>query len=219
MRISLFLQAEEDDADNNPEQNVETPNNDNFSSQSSFLSSSSSNSGNRLISDFASFDENEYDCIKYMLTNSRSLSPKVLSLVAYFEELELGLALITESWLADGSRLDQDIAELEHGTDMSVLYKNRPLKPNSRRRTSGGVALVYNKIKCQFKEVRLKNNRFEMICARELLMDWTEKSLLLDLYMEPRMKVGTVEEIKSLLMDFILQEKAASNDPVFFNNA
>ena len=33
--------------------------------------------------------------------------------------------------------------------------------------------------------------------------------------MEPRMKVGTVEEIKSLLMDFILQEKAASNDPVF----
>ena len=50
-------------------------------------------------------------------------------------------------------------------------------------------------------------------------MDWTEKSLLLDLYMEPRMKVGTVEEIKSLLMDFILQEKAASNDPVFFNNA
>ena len=207
--------AEEDDADNNPEQNVETPNNDNFSSQSSFLSSSSSNSGNRLISDFASFDENEYDCIKYMLTNSRSLSPKVLSLVAYFEELELGLALITESWLADGSRLDQDIAELEHGTDMSVLYKNRPLKPNSRRRTSGGVALVYNKIKCQFKEVRLKNNRFEMICARELLMDWTEKSLLLDLYMEPRMKVGTVEEIKSLLMDFILQEKAASNDPVF----
>lgn len=174
--------AEEDDADNNPEQNVETPNNDNFSSQSSFLSSSSSNSGNRLISDFASFDENEYDCIKYMLTNSRSLSPKVLSLVAYFEELELDLALITESWLADGSRLDQDIAELEHGTDLSVLYKNRPLKPNSRRRTSGGgVALVYNKIKCQFKEVRLKNNRFEMICARGVINGLDRKVVVVGL--------------------------------------
>ena len=39
------------------------------------------------------------DNMEFILTNARSLQPKLVSLVDYFDELRITFALITETWL------------------------------------------------------------------------------------------------------------------------
>lgn len=54
--------------------------------------------------------------VKILLTNARLLSPKIELLHEYFSELDLSVALVTESWLSDGAVLDADVADLETET-------------------------------------------------------------------------------------------------------
>ena len=83
------------------------------------------------------------DKIYFMHTNARSLSPKIVSLLDLFEEFRLSFAIVTESWLASGTRLKEDLEDLESGTDLKLIYKNRPLRPSSRRSMAGGEWLLY----------------------------------------------------------------------------
>ena len=126
-----------------------------------------------------------------MLTNARSLFPKIKSLLNYFELFGLCFSIVTESWLANGTRLVEDLYELEHGTNLRLLYKNRPVKPNSRRRTAGGgVAIVYNNQRCNFKERKIRGNKFEIICAKGKIVGIPEVVVVLGIYIEPKTKVS-----------------------------
>ena len=108
------------------------------------------------------FEQNSnFAPINLMLTNARSLSPKIISLITFFSELKLHVAIITESWLADGDKLEENLVHLEQGTDIKVLFKNRPVRPTSRRSTAGGgVAILFDKNRCNFKERKIARNKF-----------------------------------------------------------
>ena len=80
--------------------------------------------------------------VNILLTNACSLSPKIESLHEYFSELDLHVALVTESWLSDGAVLDADVADLEAGTNLKILYKNRPKNRTGGRKVGGG-SLLY----------------------------------------------------------------------------
>ena len=51
--------------------------------------------------------------IRFMLTNARSLSPKIISLNNYFDEFRLDFSIVSESWLSNGRELDGDLVDLE----------------------------------------------------------------------------------------------------------
>ena len=123
--LLIASEAEDDDEVNNPDRE----------NSSSFDSINDEDFDNF---DFEQVDKKKYTEIRMLLTNARSLSPKIYSLLSAFEVLGLHFSIITESWLADGTNLEEDLRELEYGTDLCVVYKNRPLRPNSRRRTAGG---------------------------------------------------------------------------------
>ena len=74
-------------------------------------------------------------------TNARSLCPKVNSLLDCFDEMGVSLAVITETWLADGQGLDEDVDDLLEGAGLGMLYRNRP--PGRRGTSHGGVAVLY----------------------------------------------------------------------------
>lgn len=102
---------------------------------------------------------------KLLLTNARSLSPKINSLQTYFESHELDVALVTESWLRSGEMLDRDVIDLEWGTNLKIIYKNRQKTAAGRRKVGGGVSIIYDKNKCNLKERRVKGNKFELVLA------------------------------------------------------
>ena len=76
--------------------------------------------------------------LSILLANARSLAPKTQSLINYFEEIGLHAALITESWLKNGSELQDNIRDLELGKNITYLHHNRKTR---RGRTAGGCLL------------------------------------------------------------------------------
>ena len=76
-----------------------------------------------------------------MNTNARSLCPKIVSLLDYFDELKLTFATITETWLVDGESLEEDLQDLALGSGVSMLCRNRVV--NGKPSGHGGVALAF----------------------------------------------------------------------------
>ena len=69
--------------------------------------------------------EHEFDDhsnMKFVLTNARSIMPKLYSLIDYFTELELSFAMITETWLKKES-LERIKGELQHECSLSIKPK------------------------------------------------------------------------------------------------
>ena len=122
-----------DDVDNDGEISLQQQENETINSET--INSSDNNLNVFSVNRPAAKNHSK---IKFLITNARSLSPKILSLIDCFDELELHFAVITESWLADSELLENDLIDLESGTDLKAVYKNRKLRPNSRRRTAGG---------------------------------------------------------------------------------
>ena len=150
-----------------------------------------------------------------MLTNARSLSPKIQSLQTMFEEQELDVAMITESWLRDGSVLNSDIIDLEYGTNLKIVYKNRPKRRAGARTVGGGVSIIYNKSRCSFRERKIVGNKFELVAAVGRIGKISRPVALFCLYLEPQMKAAELKELNELLWDQILQLKSASEHIIF----
>lgn len=107
--------------------------------------------------------ENE---IKVLLTNARSLAPKFRSLLSNMEERDIDFSVITESWLTDGQGLDNDVQDLELGSNVGLIYKNRKAKRAKNRKTAcGGVVIVFDKSRAQLRERKVQGNNFELVCA------------------------------------------------------
>ena len=151
--------------------------------------------------------------VKLLLTNARSLSPKILSLQTYFEEHDLDVALVTESWLKDGQVLNRDIIDLEYGTDLKIVYKNRPNNRAGRRKVGGGVSIIYKKSRCSFKERKIQGNKFELVLAVGKIGTIARQVAIFCVYIEPRMKIAELAELGDLISREILQLKA-KGDPL-----
>ena len=100
-------------------------NDDNESLCNDDISTISDMSSNAPSSPYPETEPNK-DSINFINTNARSLTPKMGSLLDYFDELDLSFAVVTESWMKDGKKLGDDLLDLEDETSLVVLYKNRP---------------------------------------------------------------------------------------------
>ena len=155
------------------------------------------------------------DNFKILLTNARSLSPKIESLHDQFAHHDIDVALITESWLKDGSVLDRDIIDLEYGTNLKILYKNRPKGRVGARRVGGGVSIIFNKATCNLRERKIVGNKYELVLAVGRVGKIERQVAFFCLYIEPRMRVAELKQLNELLNSQLLQLKA-KGDPIIY---
>ena len=113
----------------------------------------------------------------YIVTNARSLAPKMRSLIENFVELDLSMAIVTESWLRDGSKLDECSSDLEMGKNLKIIRKNRPTKRRGRT-AGGGVAIVFDRDRMSLKERKIKKTTFEILCAEGRITGLSRNCLL-----------------------------------------
>jgi hypothetical protein len=90
-----------------------------------------------------------------MNTNSRSLCPKIAFFIDYFQELGCAFATATETWLSDSEKLDARALDLEDGSGIAVLYKNR--KRNMRGVSHGGVCIFADSSRAKITRLKLHN--------------------------------------------------------------
>ena len=134
----------------------------------------------------------------------------------FFEEHAIDFAVITESWLTDGQMLDRDVIDLEHGTGMRIIYKNRPKKTRTARAVGGGVSIIFSKSSCSFRERKIAGSKFEVVAAVGKKAGLNRQIVIFAFYLPPKMTVADLEELRQLLADQVLQLKKSYNDPLFF---
>ena len=117
-------------------------------------------------------------------TNARSLCPKIDSLVDCFDELEVDIAVVTETWLKDGPELVHDLAELEQAAGIGAFTRNRA--PNESGVAHGGVAVFFRKKLGNFKEIEISNpDNFEVLPVIGTISGTSRKIIVVAVYIPP----------------------------------
>ena len=148
-------------------------------------------------------EKKEYTDFTFINTNARSLCPKINSLIDTMDELDVSMAVVTETWLADGATLEEDKQDLLLGAGLSILCRNR--KPDARGACYGGVALVYRAEDCNFKEVRHRNDGdFEILTATGSIQGHARKLAVIACYVPPNYSVARAKSCLEYVSEIVI---------------
>ena len=96
----------------------------------------------------------------FLLTNARSLAPKIDSFIENFEERDVDLCVVTETWLNTASGLLEDEGvDLCLGEGISFFHCGRPVG-----RRGGGVGVFFRSSRIKAVDITPKDNPHE-VCA------------------------------------------------------
>jgi hypothetical protein len=133
------------------------------------------------------------------------------SLVDNFSNLDLSFAIVTESWLKPGSRLNDYIIDLEAGLNLKIIHISR--KTKNGRNAGGGVALIYKPSKCQLNEYRIRRGKAEIVCATGKLTGSTRKLVVIGVYLPPKMTANQTKEALENVCLAVLKVKEEFQNP------
>ena len=141
------------------------------------------------------------DNVRFMLTNARSLKPKILSMIDAFTSLDLHFAAITETWFRSRAALRDSLEDIKCLTGIKILHKSRD---GRSRRVPGGVAFAFDSKTCNFKQRTLRAGRkFEMLCAVGKVGKITRKFAIFTIYIQPNTKACELASIVAALEEEI----------------
>ena len=99
-------------------------------------------------------------------------------------ETDARLAIVTETWMGDKDRLEEDALDLDLGSVLGMLSLSRPYASNGVM--YGGVALIWRNSLCQFKEVKIRNSqRYEVLVGAGSIPGHRHKLVVLACYSLP----------------------------------
>ena len=144
-------------------------------------------------------------------TNARSLRPKIKSFLQCFINLSLTFAIITETWLAHGSRLERDTESLILGHGLAVHYLNR--QPSVNGVTHGGVAVVLKDDLSSGKLFPFPNlESFEILPVSVNLYSTKRPFYIVAAYIPPNYTVRRGKLCLQHINDLILDIKRKDNE-------
>ena len=155
--------------------------------------------------------------VRFMLTNARSLIPKIDSLTDAFSSLQLHFASITETWFKSGSALKGWLVDIEGRSGIRILHRSRD---GRAKKTGGGVAIAFNTSTCNFKTRELKHigREFEVMCATGRVGKVERRVVVFIVYVPPGMKAADLEKLRELLALEVAAAKQTYHDPIIIVN-
>ena len=150
--------------------------------------------------------------INVINTNSRSLRPKLKSFIQCFISMSLTFAIVTETWLAQGSRLELDAEDLLLGHGLSIKYLNRP--PSINGVAHGGIAIISRASVTKMKDYPFPNpSNYEVMGTCMSVANVKRKFYVIAAYIPPNYVVAKGRACLQHINDFVLEIQRASNDP------
>ena len=152
-------------------------------------------------------------CAKFLLTNARSLTPKVDSLVHAFGSLGLHFAGITETWFKGGRKLEEGLDDIEGATGIKIIHRSRD---GRKKHHGGGVALAFNKFTSNFKARKMGSaaRKHEIVCGVGKVNKITRVFAVFVIYVPPNTRAGEMEAICDALSEEIIAVKLALKNPI-----
>ena len=155
---------------------------------------------------------NKYERLSFINTNARSLCPKTESLVDYFRELDCTLGVVTETWLANSSRLDNYVEDLQDGAGISLLYQNRP--KNARGLSHGGVGILAQDARVRLTRMKFHNpGAYEVMGASAKIKGHVRRVEVIACYLPPSLPADSARECLQHVVDFIHEGKRKFDSP------
>ena len=150
-----------------------------------------------------------------MLTNARSLLPKVGALVDAFDSLDLDAALITETWFKPGKDLQSRLDDLEGEHGIRVIHRSRD---GRSRKAAGGVALAFKSGACNLRKRELKNRKEgqEILCMTGKIKKIPKRIAIFVVYVPPDMRAQNFRELCDTIMLEIAAVRLAMGNPVIY---
>ena len=108
------------------------------------------------ISNNDNYDNKKFHVFKTLIANARSMNNKIGSLIEAFEEFQLSVALISETWFKNGSGLDREMNDLLLSDGIGMITRNRGGR-------GGGVAIAFRSSEISLKEFKIPENKYEMV--------------------------------------------------------
>ena len=155
------------------------------------------------MSSDVSINVKRLNIINFVVTNARSLSAKTNSVVENFQELDLHLMTISETWLKSGRKGNfNEVRQSLHDNSLGIINRNR----DSR---GGGVAIVYDKAKVMLKEAYNLPKNFEVVCGVGKWIESGDKLVVFSIYVPPKSDVNHITGLKDELqkkIDLIMSD-------------
>ena len=174
---------------------------------------SSDESGTENNSDQEINKTRDEHVVRLLLTNARSLKPKIGSLHQAFGSLELDIACVTETWYKGGRELNEHLIEVEGKMGIKMIHKSRD---GRSRKSGGGVAIAFNASNCNLKARGLKHVKrdHEVVCAVGVVGKIARKIVIFAVYVPPSMRAAELESLRESLATEISAAAKAFKDPV-----
>ena len=150
--------------------------------------------------------------LRIINTNARSVGPKKQSLVDCLEEQEIDLAIVTETWLQTGDRLEQELRDLADLHAINVLVRNRSGRAGNGRQY-GGLAIATKAARSKYKKLEVHNPRdFEVLVAAGTIAKIKGKVICIACYMPPNMRSSDANDNLEYLVDLVTEMKRMHAD-------
>ena len=142
---------------------------------------------------------------------SRTLDPCTESAYKIFEELDLDLLVVSETWFHSCPALDrlQLNAEQEHG----ICFIDYCRKPNRNKNRGGGVSILNKKNKIPLKRFDVKTGGTEMLVVKGKINNNTRPIFVVAVYISTRLKAPAVKSFIKLISGAINTVKTEAKDP------
>ena len=150
--------------------------------------------------------------LNFLLTNARSSAPKLDSFIENFQERDIDLCVVSETWLDDGQSglLQDDGLDLHLGEGISSFHCGRPVG-----RRGGGVGIFYRSNRVKAVEITPKNNPHEICAVLASLRGTSRKIIVIGAYLTTALTTEQAEVFLEYVNDMIHSFKARYSDPFF----
>ena len=157
----------------------------------------------------------------FAVTNARSLWKKVESLADAFKDLELDVAVITETWFYKSPALDKLVCDAEQGEALGFINCMRTKQ--GRLNTGGGVSIVYNKNKITGSQYNTKKSGSEIIVGKFKIKQDSRCMFVIGVYLSTRMTKKEADKCIQTIIITINKIKLQHENPYIilggdFNN-
>lgn len=142
----------------------------------------------------------------FTVTNARSMLNKVDSIVDSFEELELSIMTITETWLCGGPQQENITDRLLNDHGIGLIHWNR-------KGRGGGVAVLYKKA-LGLKEHRFKRKSHEIVAAKGTIQRCSRPIYIFCVYVKPTMSRLRKTEMLELIIEAVNNIKTKEQNPL-----
>ena len=142
------------------------------------------------------------------------MGPKIDSLVDCFDEKEINIAVLTETWFQHScGRLDDDLCNLSEREGINIIHRTRSECARNGRRY-GGVAIAFGKYRCSLTEFKLNNpSDFEVVAAAGKINGHKGKAFIIGVYIPPNCMTSHANDCLTYISDLAAEAKRQYEDP------